>query len=218
MMAGTMPPKAPAHPAPRRPPGGSQIRADRTRALIIEETIRCIREDGFAAASASHITRRAGVTWGVIQYHFGGRDELLMAVVYHSYRKFLEALEQIPEGLAEMSIRQRVEIVVTAAWEGFSTPTSMAALEILVSTRTFRDATAAQHIEELAAALARLGKEIGQGLDPARATTIGNLVWTGLQGMVLAQLVTPTPVDATRERRALVELIATYIDQQAHAD
>jgi AcrR family transcriptional regulator len=44
------------------------------RAIVIDETIRCILEEGFAAASAKHITERAGVTWGVVQYHFGDRD------------------------------------------------------------------------------------------------------------------------------------------------
>jgi AcrR family transcriptional regulator len=209
---------APAKPAPRRPPGGSQIRADRTRESIVEETIRCIREDGFAASSASHITRRAGVTWGVIQYHFGGRDELLMAVVDRAFHLFLQALDSIPDDLSKLTIRQRAEVIVTAAWEGFSTPTSMASLEILVSTRTIRDATAARHLEQMAEALAHLGKKIGQGLDAPRAAAIGNLVWTGLQGMVLAQLVVPAPLDTSRERRALVELIATYIEQQSRAE
>ena len=66
---------------PRRPANGKQVRADRTRAMVIDETVRCVLEEGFGAASAKHITERAGVTWGVIQYHFGDRDGLLMAVV-----------------------------------------------------------------------------------------------------------------------------------------
>ena len=48
---------------------------------IIDETVRCIVEEGFAAATAKHVAERAGVTWGVIQYHFGDRNGLLMAVV-----------------------------------------------------------------------------------------------------------------------------------------
>ena len=35
-----------------------QVRADRTRQLIIDETIRCVREEGFAAISASRIAER----------------------------------------------------------------------------------------------------------------------------------------------------------------
>ena len=62
----------------------AQERGERTRALVIDETIRCIREEGFAAASTRHIIDRAGVTWGVIQYYFGDRDGLLTAVIEHA--------------------------------------------------------------------------------------------------------------------------------------
>lgn len=50
--------------APRRPMNGKQERADRTRAMVIDETVRCVLDEGFGAASAKHITERAGVTWG----------------------------------------------------------------------------------------------------------------------------------------------------------
>lgn len=52
-----------ANTTPRRPANGKQVRADRTRAMVIDETVRCVIEEGFAAASAKHITERAGVTW-----------------------------------------------------------------------------------------------------------------------------------------------------------
>jgi AcrR family transcriptional regulator len=107
--------------APRRPANGSQLRADRTRALVIDETVRCILEEGFAAASAKHITERAGVTWGVVQYHFGDRDGLLMAVVDEGFAALTEALHDLPAG-AE-NARDRTEFIVNAAWEAFSSPT-----------------------------------------------------------------------------------------------
>ena len=67
--------------APRRPTTGRQERGDRTRELLIDETVRCIREEGFSAASTRHIIERAGLSWGVIQHHFGDRDGLLTAVI-----------------------------------------------------------------------------------------------------------------------------------------
>ena len=60
--------------------------------MVIDETVRCVLEEGFGAASAKHITERAGVTWGVIQYHFGDRDGLLMAVVDRGFGDLLETL------------------------------------------------------------------------------------------------------------------------------
>src|SRR6267142_2302501 len=134
--------------APRRPANGSQLRADRTRALVIDETVRCILEEGFAAASAKHITERAGVTWGVVQYHFGDRDGLLMAVVDKGLAELLETLHELPR--STQNTRDRTECTVTAAWEAFSSPTSMAALEILIATRSMRDSGATEHLGDLA--------------------------------------------------------------------
>jgi AcrR family transcriptional regulator len=196
--------------APRRPANGSQLRADRTRALVIDETIRCILDEGFAAASAKHITERAGVTWGVVQYHFGDRDGLLMAVVDKGFAELLEALRELPH--AAENVRDRTEFIVDAAWEAFSSPTSMAALEILIATRAMRDPGASEHLAALGTAMAKLGKKIGEGLDARHAAAIGNLIWATLRGLVVNALVIPEPLDTRRERRALVEMITSYVD------
>src|SRR5258705_10484268 len=145
----------------RRPANGSQLRADRTRALVIDETVRCILEEGFAAASAKHITERAGVTWGVVQYHFGDRDGLLMAVVDKGFAELTEALHELPAG-AE-NARARTDFIVNAAWEAFSSPTSMAALEILIATRPLRDTAATRHPTDLANAFAKRGTPMCEG-------------------------------------------------------
>jgi AcrR family transcriptional regulator len=196
--------------APRRPANGSQLRADRTRALVIGETIRCILDEGFAAASAKHITERAGVTWGVVQYHFGDRDGLLMAVVDKGFAELLEALRELPA--AAENVRDRTEFIVDAAWEAFSSPTSMAALEILIATRAMRDPGASEHLAALGTAMAKLGKKIGEGLDARHAAAIGNLIWATLRGLAVNALVIPEPLDTRRERRALVEMITSYVD------
>jgi TetR/AcrR family transcriptional regulator, regulator of cefoperazone and chloramphenicol sensitivity len=196
--------------APRRPANGSQLRADRTRALVIDETVRCILEEGFGAASAKHITERAGVTWGVVQYHFGDRDGLLMAVVDKGFAELIEALRELPR--VRENARHRTEFIVNAAWEAFSSPTSMAALEILIATRAMRDAGASEHLTALGTAFAKLGKHIGEGLDARHAAAIGNIIWATLRGLVVAALVVPEPLDTRRERRALVDMITRYID------
>jgi AcrR family transcriptional regulator len=196
--------------APRRPANGSQLRADRTRALVIDETIRCVLEEGFAAASAKHITERAGVTWGVVQYHFGDRDGLLMAVVDKGFAELTEALADLPT--AAENVRDRTEFIVNAAWEAFSSPTSMASLEILIATRSMRDTGASEHLAALGATFAKLGKHIGEGLDSRHAAAIGNLIWATLRGLVVAALVVSEPLDTRRERRALIEMITRYVD------
>jgi AcrR family transcriptional regulator len=196
---------------PRRPPGGSQERAERTRTAVIDETIRCILDEGFAAPSVRHITERAGVTWGVVQYHFGDLSGLLMAVVDKGFGELIETLERLPATIAALAPRARTEAVVDAAWTAFSSPTSMAAFEILVSTRAVRDAVADTHLVEVGNSLTALGRQLGAGLDTSHASEIGNLIWATLRGLAVAELISPTPLDSSSDRRVLVEVISAYI-------
>ena len=199
--------------APRRPPGGSQVRADRTRDAVLDETVRCVLEEGFAAASAKHIAERAGVTWGVVQYHFGDRDALLMAVVDRGFSELLELLRSLPLPSPAQSRRKRVELVVHAAWEAFSSPTSRASLEILIGTRAMRDKRGTRHLVELHSAITDLSADIAEGLDSPHAAAVGDLIWATMRGLVITQLVMAGPQRSDRELAALVDVICAYLDR-----
>ncbi|STZ81185.1 transcriptional regulator [Mycolicibacterium aichiense] len=198
--------------APRRPPGGSQERAERTREAVLDETVRCVIEEGFAAASAKHIAERAGVTWGVVQYHFGDRDGLLMAVVDRGFAELLELLRSLPPPSPSQSRRKRVELVVHAAWAAFSSPTSRASLEILIGTRAMRDKRGTRHLLALQKAISDVSRDIAQGLDNPHAAAIGDLIWATMRGLVITQLVMVGPQHSNRELTALVDVICSYLD------
>ena len=198
--------------SPRRPANGKQVRADRTRAMVIDETVRCIIEEGFGAASAKHITERAGVTWGVIQYHFGDRDGLLMAVVDKGFGQLLDTLRGMEPDLESTAGHARAELVVNAVADAFLSPTSIAALEILIATRSGRADPDQQHLLELFSTLTRLGRYVADGLEPDRADGVGNLMWMTLMGAMVATMAVPGPVDVSRELRALTDVLATYVD------
>ena len=197
--------------APRRPSTGRQARAERTRETVIDETVQCILEEGFAPPSVRHITGRAGVTWGVVQYHFGDLDGLLMAVVDKGFGELAVALADMPELDPLWTIKRRTGTVVDTVWEAFSSPVSMAALEILIATRGMRDSVANSHLSNLMDRLTTLGRHLGEDLSAPNAAQIGNLIWAALRGLVVAQMVWPTPVDTTRDRQALVDVITAYI-------
>jgi TetR/AcrR family transcriptional regulator, regulator of cefoperazone and chloramphenicol sensitivity len=179
--------------------------------MVIDETVRCVLEEGFVAASAKHITERAGVTWGVIQYHFGDRAGLLMAVVDQGYSQFLDALRNVQPAMATAAGRDKIELLVNAAWEAFSSPTSLAASEILIATRTDRSVLEQSHLTELLLELTNLGRYVGDRLDPVHADKIGELIWTALDGALLAQMVVGATADTTRQRQALIDVLAVYI-------
>ena len=204
-----------------RPPPGrqsrqserAQVRADRTRVLMIEETIKCIREEGFAAASTRHIVERAGVSWGVIQYHFGDRDGLLTAVIDYGFDALVESLNELAdtaEGVTDA--RSRAETLSAAAWQVFSTPTAMGALEILIATRAMRGTMDGKKFHGLQTALARIASLIDDSTP--HAESIATLLWAGPVGMMVARIVTPG-LRAQSGQDALADLIADHLSARA---
>ncbi|ORA15061.1 TetR/AcrR family transcriptional regulator [Mycobacterium asiaticum] len=198
--------------APTRPAHGNQVRAERTRAMVIDVTVRIVLSEGIAAASGRHIADSAGVTWGVIQYHFGDRDGLLMAVVDQGFDELLDALRSTAVATEDTPTRDRVEAVVTSAWRAMSSPTARAATEILIGTRATRGTAATGHIKRLAKTFNTLGSAIDRNLSPNQSAAIGEHLLTTLRGMIANQLVMHRPVDTTKDRRLLVEILSCYID------
>ena len=125
--------------------------------MVIDETVRYILDEGFAAPSVRRITTRAGVTWGVVQYHFGDLGGLLMAVVDQGFAELVDALDGPQATIAGLTIDQRMQVIVDTAWEAFSSPTSMAALEILISTRAIRDDAVNKQLADVMHQLTELG-------------------------------------------------------------
>lgn len=153
------------------------------------------------------------MTWGVIQYHFGDRDGLLMAVVDQGFAELLAALRAVPPPAPQTNTIQRVEQVVTAAWEAMSSATSRAAIEILIGTRATRGAAAAGHLNRLARTFTELGKAVGADLDATQSAALGNLLLTNLRGLVVTQLIMARQVDTSSDRSMLAQVISTYIEQ-----
>lgn len=51
-----------------------------TRSRVIQAAIETVSEIGYYRATSNEIARRAGVTWGTIQHHFGNRERLMYEV------------------------------------------------------------------------------------------------------------------------------------------
>lgn len=104
-----------------------------TQDKIVNAVISLIKEKGFAAASSSQIAKRAGVTWGAVQHHFGGKEEIIEEVLQCSHLKFHETLSA--NRFTAGSPARRVAKYVDAAWYHYKGDEYMATLEILLATR-----------------------------------------------------------------------------------
>jgi TetR/AcrR family transcriptional regulator, regulator of cefoperazone and chloramphenicol sensitivity len=187
--------------APRRPTSGRQERGDRTRELLIDETVRCIREEGFSAASARHIIDRAGVSWGVIQHHFGDRDGLLTAVIDDAVDRLIASLEVLPDPAQVTD----TEDLVRATWAAFANPKAMAGLEILISTKELRVGLE-RHMDRLGAALAALTARLESG-HGEHAVASGMLLWTTPVAMMIAEMFATLPLATKDAQKAVADLI-----------
>jgi AcrR family transcriptional regulator len=54
---------------------------EETRRRVLDAVIATVIDVGYYKASSNEIARRAGVTWGSIQYLFGSREQLMLDVV-----------------------------------------------------------------------------------------------------------------------------------------
>ncbi len=73
------------------------------------------------------------MTWGAVQHHFGGKEEILGEVLERSHRKFQQSL-----GDARFSSgtpKARVARYVDLAWEHYRGDEYMATMEILLASR-----------------------------------------------------------------------------------
>lgn len=59
----------------------NRLARERARENILEAAIEVFSERGVAGASIAVITKRAGVAQGLVSYHFGGKEQLVAAVI-----------------------------------------------------------------------------------------------------------------------------------------
>lgn len=85
-----------------------------TRNKVIRAAITCIYRDGFHAAHTNRIADEAGVSWGVLQYHFGDKDGLLQAVLDTIFDDFLATISDAR--LEGNDLHQRLAQLIDVTW------------------------------------------------------------------------------------------------------
>ncbi|WP_415949610.1 TetR/AcrR family transcriptional regulator [Streptomyces sp. KLOTTS4A1] len=109
-------------------------RRSRTRSRLLDATVDCLAELGWAGTSTTEVARRAGVSRGAQQHHFPTKTELVDAAVEHLLERQRQAYEaafaQLPPE------RHNVEGALDLLWDVFRSPPARALLELAVASRT----------------------------------------------------------------------------------
>lgn len=90
----------------------AQLR-DRNRRALIEATLDCVAEIGYARTSVSTIIDKAGLSRGMIHLHFNGKDGLMDAAVQHASDLYYQNLYALLEKVRPSAWPQeRIEAVI----------------------------------------------------------------------------------------------------------
>ena len=186
----------------------------------------CILERGFYRASSNQIAKRAGVSWGVIQYYFGSREALMLAVLEDGMSRFAEVIGEVT--IDGETVAERLDQLLDVLAVLYGTPKYLAYMQITLN-MDHDPATSAEVRATMRLVAERSNEQLRnlliRALGPAAA--VPDLVTTtflALRGFVVSQQLIdtmayesfPPEADRTeRERRLLSRVLAPYIEQAA---
>lgn len=76
----------------------SASRSADTRTKLIDAALVVVARDGLGEANVKAIAQEAGVTAGLLHYHFASKDELLFAAVERAGEEYIAALDALIAG------------------------------------------------------------------------------------------------------------------------
>ncbi len=168
-------------------------RSAETRSLLLDTTIECLADVGYARTTSAEIATRAGLSRGAQLHHFGSKQQLVIAAMDQLYfvyeAQFRAALDNLPEG------EDPASGAIQAVWDIMKGPMGHAYLELVATARVEPDLR-----EPLQALVARMDSGVDtifrEYFDAAPGTeAMFDLVWTAVfslvEGLVIETIVRP---------------------------
>jgi AcrR family transcriptional regulator len=117
-----------------RPRRNQAERSAATREALLDATIACLVEEGYAKTTTTRVAERAGVSRGAHLHHFQTRGALVAAAVEHLARRrgdeLLAAADELPAG------RERTAAALDLLWASYANPLFQGALDLWTHART----------------------------------------------------------------------------------
>lgn len=175
--------------APRRPGRKPQARSAATRESILDASLECLVERGYARTATADVAERAGVSRGAQLHHFPTRAGLLAATVEHLAERRLAELGRTLERRERAG--DEIDAAVDFIWNAYSDPTAYASLELLIASRTDDDLLA--HLRPVAERFERTLAQADLTLAPdsmarERRAALRKLVIATMQGLAVMRV------------------------------
>ena len=185
-----------------------QERSSATRAALLDATIDCLIDYGYAGTTTTRVAERAGVSRGAQMHHFQRKAPLVVAALLRlAERRRRELLERAERELpAEPDPGEALDIM----WSTFSGPLFTAALELWIAART--DPELAEHLlpaeREIGRGARATARQLCPGTDPDRAL---ELAANAMRGIALQQLLNPSPARRERQLDFLKQTVSAHL-------
>jgi AcrR family transcriptional regulator len=197
-----------------------------TRQRVIDAAITCILEQGFYRASSNAIAEAAGLSWGVIQYYFGSRESLMLAVLEEGIQRLTKVLSEAR--ITGPTMAERVEQYFAVLESHYGDPSYLAFVQVLLNL-SHDPRTSAQTLKAMTESTAAIGTQIdrltnellaGTGIRRAAVRTFPFAV---LRGMAMSEVMfttlpfdtSPVRKNAATQRRLLTKAVAYVLEEEA---
>lgn len=180
-----------------------------TRAALLDATVACLVETGYAGTTTALICERAGLSRTAHLHHFGSRAALVAAGVAHLGSRQVAVLEArvaaLPDG------RRRPAKALDLIWDAFTSPLFRTAVELAAAART--DAELRAELRPVEQAMDREVMALCERVFPDQAgrrdfDRLMDLVLSTIRGLAIRDLGDPDAVvDPRRWAYARAELL-----------
>jgi AcrR family transcriptional regulator len=115
------------------------------RARLLDATVECLVEYGYAGTSTHRVVELAGVTRGAQVHHFRSKEDLVMAAIEHLAEQRTQAA--VREIAQVKATADPVSAVLEYLWESHQGPIFAATVELWIAART--DPVLARQVERV---------------------------------------------------------------------
>lgn len=172
-----------------------QARGEATRLRILDATLACIVEEGYAQTSTVRVCERSGAARGSLLHQFPTRAELMAAAIAHLYAQltaqFVDAFAAMPPAPGR-GVARRIEAAAALLRSAYADPRLAAVLDIYAAARTDAELMAA--LRPVAARHRNAVRDVAKRLFPDAlaskpAARRLDLVLDALQGLAFRSVV-----------------------------
>ncbi len=175
-------------------PSARALQGARTRERILEAARGVLAEHGPEGFTTRRVSERAGISHGMVHYHFTDKRDLTLALLVQARRDWIEPLEELVDGPGSAESRMRAVI----AWMAEPATTDVMRVHMSIYVFALGDATIRRrYADEYArwrapfvTLFAQLGEELGiKGID---AKSVGEAFASAADGLVQQQAIDPS--------------------------